>query len=68
MAVAAPAEQRGLVGVKRGEIGRPGGLWLEMRGLRQDGLEVFVLMESIRCKCRLHPALMGSFHGGGRAP
>lgn len=44
------------------EIGGPDGLWLEMRGLRQDGFEVFILMESIRCKCRLYPALMGSFH------
>lgn len=54
--------------VLNGEIGRPDGLWLEMRGLRQDGLEVFILMESIRCKCRLYPALMGSFHRTGRAP
>lgn len=50
------------------EIVKPDGLWLEMRGLGQDGLEVFILMESIRCKCRLYPALMGSFHCTGRAP
>lgn len=54
--------------VLNGEIGGPDGLWLEMRGLRQDGLEVFILMESILCKCRLYPALMGSFHCTGRAP
>lgn len=34
-------------------------------GLRQDGLEVFLLMESIRCKCLLYPVLMGSFHWEG---
>lgn len=63
----AGAEQRAWP-VLNGEIGRPDGLWLEMRGLRQDGLEVLILMESIRCKCHLHPALMGSFHCSGRAP
>ncbi len=63
---AAEAEQQAWL-VLNGEIGRPDGLWLEMRGLRQDGLEVFILMESIRCKCQLHPALMGSFHCTGRA-
>lgn len=46
-------------------LGRPWGLWSEMMGLRQDGLEVFLLMESIRCKCLLHPVLMGSFHWEG---
>lgn len=61
------AEQQAWL-VLNGEIGRPDGLWLEMRGLRQDGLEVFILMESIRCKCHLYPALMGSFHRAGRAP
>lgn len=64
---AAQAEQQAWL-VLNVEIGRPDGLWLEMRGLRQDGLEVFILMESIRRKCRLHPALMGSFHRTGRAP
>lgn len=65
--VAAQAEQQAW-SVLNGEIGRPDGLWLEMRGLRQDGLEVFILMESIRCKCHLYPVLMGSFHCTGRAP
>lgn len=46
-------------------FGRPGGLWSEMMGLRQDGLEVFLLMESIRCKCLLYPVLMGSFQWEG---
>ena len=50
-----------------GDWGRPDGLWLEMRGWRQDGLEVFILMESIRSKCHLYPTLMGSFHCMGRA-
>lgn len=65
--VAAQPEQQAWL-VLNGEIGRPDGLWLEMRGLRQDGLEVFILMESIRCKCHLYPALMGSFQHTGRAP
>lgn len=44
---------------------RRGGLGLEMAGLRQDGLKVLLLMESIRSKCHLYPALMGSFHREG---
>lgn len=45
--------------------GRPGGLWSEMMGLRCDGLQVFLLMESIHCKRLLYPVLMGSFHSEG---
>lgn len=61
---AAQAEQQAWL-VLNGEIWRPGGLWSEMTGLRQDGLEVFILMESIRFKYPLYPALMGSFHWEG---
>ena len=47
--------------------GRPDGLWLEMRGWREDGLEVFILMESIRSKCHLYPNADGiiPLHGEG---
>lgn len=48
-----------------GSCGRPGGLWSEMMGLRRDGLQVLLLMESIHCKRLLYPVLMGSFHSEG---
>lgn len=62
--VVAQAEQQAWL-VLNGEIWRPEGLGSEMTGLRRDGLEVFILMESIRFKCHLYPALMGSFHWEG---
>lgn len=36
-----------------------------MMGLRQEGLEGFLLMESIGCKRLLYPVLMGAFHWEG---
>lgn len=59
---AEPLSTREILEARRG-VG--GGLGLEMAGLRQDGLKVLLLMESIRSKCHLYPALMGSFHREG---